>query len=383
MHIELSDEQAMLRETTRGFLAKESSVAAVRALIEDPAGFDQGTWRRAAELGLPAMLVAEQFGGIGSDEPIRDASIIAEELGRLIQPGPFLPGAIVAFAVANFGTDELRDAVLPGLVTGEQTAAWCLAEADHRWDPDTFTVTAEARGSGYVLHTTKDLVQDASTAHYFLITARAASGPVQIVLPAQAPGITVAPLGSLDLTRRFSRVRFEDVEVPAGAVLGGVPAGEQWRRQFDLAVVLHCAETVGLMERIFEMTLEYANDRFAFGRPIGSFQAIKHMCADMFAWLESSKAISSTATDAVHAGNADAALVVSTAKAYVGAFGSRLVEQCLQVFGGIGYTWEHDLHFYLRRAKSNEVLYGTPDWHRERLCQLMGMTAESGADHHG
>lgn len=375
MHIELSDEQAMLQEITRSFLTKASPPSAVRAFVDDPLGFDPVMWRRGAELGWDAMLVPETYGGAGSEQAVREVAIIAEEFGRLVQPGPLLPTTIVAFAVATFGTDAQRQDVLPGLTSGQQTGAWCLADRDHGWDPLEFSADVEIRGDGYLLSGSKDLVQNAHAADHLLVTAQTGEGPIQFVLPAHTPGVTIVPLRSLDLTRRFSRVRFDNVQLPASAVLGGEPsaAGEQWRRQFELAVVLHCAETVGAMERSFEMALDYAKDRFAFGRPIGSFQAIKHMCADMFAWLESAKAISCAATDSVQYGSSDAPELVSTAKAYIGEFAPRLVQNCLQILGGIGYTWEHDLHFYLRRAKSNEVLYGTPEWHRDRLCDLMGM----------
>ncbi|MBO0856230.1 MAG: acyl-CoA/acyl-ACP dehydrogenase [Nocardia sp.] len=379
MHLELSDEQAMLQETTRSFLMKESPLESVRALIDDPAGFDAAVWRRGAELGWGAMAVPEYYGGTGSDEPVRDAAVIAAEFGRLVQPGPLVPNTIVAFAVANYGTDEQRGAVLPGLVAGDRTAAWCLAERGRGWDPDRFALSVEVRGSDYVLTGTKDLVQEAHSAEYLLVTARAPAGPRQFLLPAGTPGITVVPLGGLDLTRRFSQVRFDEVVIPADAVLGDPEvAGEQWQRQFELALVLHCAETVGVMERMFEITLEYAGERFAFGRPIGSFQAIKHMCADMYGWLESAEAISGAATDAVHTRHPDRSEIVSAAKAYVGEYAPRLVQHCLQIHGGIGFTWEHDLHLYLRRAKSNEILYGSPQWHHERLCELSGLPESDG-----
>ncbi|MEU6565250.1 acyl-CoA dehydrogenase family protein [Nocardia nova] len=377
MEIQLSDEQAMLQEMTRSFLAKESPLESVRALVDDAVGFDPALWRRGAELGWGAMVVPEQYGGAGSDEAVRDVAVIAEEFGRLLQPGPLVSNTVVAFAVSNFGTDDQRREVLPGLVSGDQTAAWCLAEGDRGWDPHRFVPSVEVRGSGYTLSGTKDFVPDAHAAQNLLVTALAPTGPIQFLLPARAPGITVVPLRGLDLTRRLCRVRFDAVEVAPGAVLGTDTgsAGEHWQRQFELALVMHCAETVGAMDRIFEITLEYANERFAFGRPIGSFQSIKHMFADMYGWLESAKAISCAATDAVQARRADVEEVVNIAKAYIGEYAPRLVQQCLQIHGGIGYTWEHDLHFYLRRAKSNEILYGSPEWHRDRICELAGLPA--------
>jgi alkylation response protein AidB-like acyl-CoA dehydrogenase len=225
-----------------------------------------------------------------------------------------------------------------------------------------------------VLAGTKTLVQDADETSWILVTASSEGGPVQFLVPPAAAGISIERGDGLDLTRRFGRVVFADAEVPSSTVVGS-PDGSALliERQIDLAAVLTVAESVGAMERDFEMALQYAKDRTAFGRPIGSFQAIKHLLANTSLLLEMSKAMLDAAARAVGTQSPDSSAVASMAKAFVGDSGIELAQNCFQVFGGIGFTWEHDQHLYLRRLTTDAALFGDPSWHRERLCRIGGL----------
>lgn len=217
----------------------------------------------------------------------------------------------------------------------------------------------------------KSYVQSARSADLLLVTARHEGGLRQFLVPRDTPGVSIVALESLDLARRFDEVHLSQVRLPAGSLLGD-DAADAVERQLDLATVLLCAETVGALDRCYEMTLEYAKDRSAFGRPIGSFQALKHRFADMLLWLESAKAITGAAAVAFDR-DIDRAEVVSIAKSYISERGPMIVRDCLQIHGGIGYTWEHDLHFHLRRVESNALLHGGVTHHRDRLATTVGL----------
>jgi alkylation response protein AidB-like acyl-CoA dehydrogenase len=373
MDLELRGDQELLRDTTARFIESACPLARVRELSEDACrGVDRDYLRQAAELGWFSLLVPEEHGGGSvSGDGLIDAVLVAEERGRVLQPGAFVPGNAVALALAAAGTDDQRAKVLPGLIAGETTATWALADPAGDWRADA-GVTARASGEGFVLSGTKGLVQDAHLADWLLVSAGGAEGPIQVLLPSAAPGLTVTKLDGLDITRSFGRVTLDAVEAPRSTVVGdptgrGAPALE---RQLQVAVVLTVAESVGAMDRIFGETVEYAKNRTAFGRPIGSFQAIKHLLADTSLLVEASKAVLTAAARAVQDERDDAGEVASMAKAFVGDSGIELVQNCLQAFGGIGFTWEHDLHLYLRRLTTDASLYGEPAWHRERICTI-------------
>ena len=200
------------------------------------------------------------------------------------------------------------------------------------------------------------------------------AGPTQFVVPADTPGLTIVPLGSIDLVKRFAEITLDGVAVPASAVLGTVGGAQaDIDRQLQIAVVLQSAETCGAMARVLEFTLEYLDDRYSFGRPLSSYQALKHRCADMKMWLEASCGTTTAAARAVQTQADDATELVSAAKSYVATNATELIQDCVQMHGGIGVTWEHDIHLYLRRATLNRGLYGSPTAHRERIAVLLGM----------
>jgi alkylation response protein AidB-like acyl-CoA dehydrogenase len=375
MELELTADQSLFHETTAKFLDRDLPLTAVRALHDAGGGFDRALWSQGCELGWTAMLVPEgDGGGSVSGDGLLDLVLVAEEMGRMVSPGPLLTVNVVADAVARRGTDDQRGAVFPGLLDGTSTAAWAFAEEGPGWDGAAVRLAATPRGDDWVLAGTKTLVQEGDSADTFLVTARTGESLTQLLVPSDAAGVSVAAQESLDLVRRYATVTFSDVVVPSSAVLGDVgDAAPDVERQLEVALVLQNAETVGAVNRVFDFTLEYAQDRMAFGRPIGSYQALKHRFADMKTWLEACNATATASSRAVQADADDAAELVSVAKSYIGDKAPAMIQDCVQLHGGIGVTWEHDLHLYLRRVAQNAALYGTARDHRERLAVLLGV----------
>jgi alkylation response protein AidB-like acyl-CoA dehydrogenase len=373
MHPAHTDDQQFFQETTRRFLEQEAPLTAVRALADDPGGFDRGWWARGAELGWTSFLVPEADGGGSlSGEGLLDLVIVAEEMGRLVSPGPLVPTNLVADAVARAGTAALRAEVLPRIVAGDAVAAWCIAGPDGGWDADGVQVTATRDGDTVVLDGVAAPVEAAGQADELLVTARSGTGLTQCLVTPSSPGVTIDPLGSVDLVRRFAAVHLDGVRVPAERVLGEVGgAAAAVERQVHVAIVLQCAETVGALDRVLEFTLEYLADRSSFGRPLASYQAIKHRFADIKMWLEAAHGVTELAAEAVQHDADDVAEVVSAAASYLGDHATEILQECTQLHGGIGVTWEHDLHLYLRRVTLHEQLFGTPAQHRERIAALL------------
>ena len=369
MELDLTDDQEFFRETTRKFLAAECPVTAVRALEHESDGFGADYWRRGAELGWTSMLVAEADGGGSlSEHGLLDLVLVAEEMGRAVAPGPLVPVSVVASTLSRSGSAEQRAEVLPGLLSGARVAAWV--------HPPSFSEPSAslsgAEGAEMVLSGVSSAVEAGAQASHLLVSAIAASGPTQVLVPAGAPGVTITPMGGLDLVRRFAGVRFDEVVVPTTAVVGTVgDAAGDIERQLQIAVVLQCAETVGAIDHIFEMTLEYMSDRYSFGRPLSSYQALKHRIADDKMWLEACHGIATAAARAVAVEADNAGELVSAAKAWIGPHATELIQDAVQLHGGIGVTWEHDLHLYLRRATVNRSTYGTPAEHAERVAAVI------------
>ena len=314
----------------------------------------------------------EHGGGSVSGDGLVDAVLMAVERGKFVQPGPFVATNVVAYALATAGSDAHRKEVLPALIAGEAAATWAMADPSGEIGTG---VIATPAADGYVLTGSKGLVPEAASADWILVTAARR----------RRPGAGVAREGDGGRQRHRPRRprphpslrsrRLRRAEVPPSAVVGdaGAVAGAL-ERQLQLAVVLTVAESVGAMDHLFGEAVEYAKARTAFGRPIGSFQAVKHLLADTSLWLETSKAVvASPPRGPCRPSGDDAVEIASMAKAYVGDCGIELAQNCLQVFGGIGFTWEHDLHLYLRRLTTDASLYGEPAWHRERVCRIHGL----------
>jgi alkylation response protein AidB-like acyl-CoA dehydrogenase len=372
---ELSADQKLLRDTTEDFITATLPLEAVRARMESGSAAGPEYRAQAAELGWFAFLGPEELGGGGvSGAGLLDAAVLAELRGRHLQPGGFVDTNVVVSALTAGGTEEQQAKVLPELVAGESAAAWVLADPAGDVSGAAGLEVTPA-GSGYRVSGLRGLVVDGQAADWLLVTAPSDGGLTQFLLPADTPGVTIEPLTGLDLTRSWSQVRFDGAEVPASTVVGAPGrAADAVAAQLGVAGVLAIAETVGAMQYLFDLSLQYARDRTAFGRPIGSFQALKHQLADTSLVLEQSLAVAAGAAREVQAGpSTSASMAASMAKAYVGDAAVEVGHKSWQIFGGISYTWEHDFHLYLRRLTADAALYGSPAWHRERVAQLAGL----------
>ncbi|GAB3715570.1 acyl-CoA dehydrogenase family protein [Nocardiopsis nanhaiensis] len=368
MQVDLTSEQEMFRDTVRKFVSKETSLEHHRELAEHPDGFDRTWWSQGAQLGFTSMLVSEdQGGGSLSGEGLMDLVIVAEELGRFVSPGPFVPTNVVTATVARYGTAAQAEAHLEGLLSGETVAAWCHGRGG--------AVEAKPHcNGGFTLTGTLDGVEAAAQADLFLVTARTPGGDVQLLVPTGSPRCVRTPMSSLDMVRRFGSVSFDEVEVGSEAlVVGSADVAEAVEQQTQWALVLQCAETVGLVERVMEFTVEWAFDRYSFGRPLASYQALKHRFADMTMWSEACAATTDAAARAVQEGRNDAAELVRVAARYVGDRSTAIIQDCVQMHGGIGVTHEHDIHLYLRRATVNRKRFLSPTEAGLELADLLNV----------
>jgi alkylation response protein AidB-like acyl-CoA dehydrogenase len=376
VELTLTDDQQLLRDTATRFMQAACPLETVRGLVDEGSQTDlpAGYWEEAANLGWFSLLVPEEFGGGSiSGNGLRDAAILAEERGRRLQPGPFVGVNLVASALANSGMASQRESVLPTIMGGEASAAWLANDATGAWAPGG-SISVTARGDEFVLSGIAGVVQGAAGAAWLLVVASGPGGLSQFLIPADRDGVTVRPLQSHDITQRYATVELSEVHVGPEALLGTIGGADaEIERQFQVALTLLVAETLGALDGLFEMTRQYALDRIAFGRPIGSYQGIKYQLADMSLSIEAAHAVSAAATKAVQGGQSDAGEVASMAKAWLGDIGIEVAQGCFQIFAGIGYTWEHDLHLFLRRITMNGLLLGQSEWHRERICTIHGL----------
>jgi alkylation response protein AidB-like acyl-CoA dehydrogenase len=373
----LTSEQALLQETTARFLQDRWPPTALRKLRGDAAGFDRAGWQQGADLGWTSLLVSSGDGGGGvSDDSLIDLSLVAFEFGRHAAPGPLLPANVVAASLSRWGSGSQRAKVLPGVMNGSIIPVWCWAEPPPNGRLGAIATTATVSGDHFVLNGRKRPIEAAAQADLLLVTARAGDRLGQFLVPADAEGVEVVPLEGIDVTRRLAEVRLHDVVVSPADVIStpddGMAAVET---QLRWASVIQSSESVGAMDAVLAMTVQWAFDRHSFGRPLASYQEIKHRFADMKMWLEASQAVAQEAAHAVQEERRDAAELVSAAKAYIGLYGAELVQDCIQIHGGIGVTFDHDLHLYARRVIGNRVLLGSPNDHLERLADL----AEAGS----
>jgi alkylation response protein AidB-like acyl-CoA dehydrogenase len=376
VHLEFTPEQDELRDGVRTVLAGECPMSLVREVVEKGATAD-ALWSRMVTLGWPALTVPESAGGLGMGAV--ELAVVVEELGRAVAPGPFVP-TVTQFApvVAEAGSPEQQERFLGAVASGECTGALALVEASGAVDPARLTATAEPDGTSFVLRGTKTMVVEAATADEIVVVARRPgtdgdAGVGAFVVP-QAD-VEVEPVATLDGSRPLGRVTLHGARAGTDRVLGepGPVTATAIRRAVELAVTMLAIETVGTAQTIFDVTLEYAKQREQFGVPIGSFQAIKHKFADMLVSLERARATSYFAALTIAEDDDRRALAASMAKAAAGDCAARLAKEGIQIHGGIGYTWEHDMHLYVRRVKSNSVLLGNAAQHRARVADLIGL----------
>ena len=373
MLINPTEEQEFFRATTERFIVEHAPPDAVRHLRDDSAGFDREYWRRGAELGWTSLLVDEAHGGgTISGAGLVDLSLVAYEFGHHAAPGPLTATNVVASALSDSGAAGAHAEVLAGLLSGEVIATWCAPDLGAERDAWRTGVEIEHSGDALVLRGTVRPVEYAGQADHFLVTGRDGAGMTQVLVPAGAEGISVDALETVDLTRRFGAVTFDGVQVVPDAVLGEAGgASPDVARQLRRAVTMLNAEAVGAMQAAFEMTVEWSFDRYSFGRPLASYQALKHRFADMMSWLQAGHAISDTACAAAQTDEPNADELASAAKAFIGRYGGELIQDCVQLHGGIGVTFDHDLHLFLRRLTVNRSVAGTPREHLRRIARIV------------
>ena len=379
MNFGFNEEQELLRSTARKFFDNECSSETVRKLMEGPEGMTPDLWKKLAEQGWLGLIVPDEYGGMGLG--IVDLVVLMEEMGRAVVPGPFFSTVLLGgLAILEAGTEAQKKAWLPRLAFGDARAALAWMEPSADLGARGITLQATAKGGGHVLNGTKLFVQDAHTADGIVVAARTATGRTPeegislFLVPKGSAGLAVTLLPTMDQTRKLCEVTFKDVTVGPDAPMGQAGAG--WAplaRVIDRATVGLCAEMCGGAQKVLDMTVEYAKIRQAFGRPIGSYQGVKHKAADMLVDVENSKSITYYAAWAMDEGVTEGPLAVSMAKAYVSDAYRRVSGAGIQLHGGIGFTWEHDLHLYFKRAKGSEFTFGDATWHRERVAQLVNL----------
>lgn len=377
MLLDPSPDQEFFRDTTARFLAEKMPPDAIRRLRDDPDGFAPDYWRAGAELGWTSLLVDEDAGG-GSLSGLGhvDLTLLAYEFGRHAAPGPLGPANVVAELLGRYRDEHAE--VLDALVAGRLTAAWCVAEPRPGSRAASTPVEIRVDGDEVRLRGTKRPVEAGNTADVLLVTATTGSATTNVLVPRDAEGVRTTALRSIDVTRRYASIEFDDVRLPLTALVGGPGAGEQDAiRARRTALVVSCAESVGALQAAFDITVAWAFDRYSFGRPLASYQELKHRFADMKTWLEAGHAIADRAAVAVAEDSADADELLSAAKAFIGHYGGELVQDCIQIHGGIGVTYEHDLHLFARRAAAGRAAFGTPAEHRAHLADIAERTLDT------
>ncbi len=368
MDFSFSADQQLLRQAARGFLEQRCPAAAVRALWDDPRGESETLWKDMAQLGWLGLALPEAVGGSGLG--MVETAILLEEMGRAACPSPYLPTVLAAWAIAEAGDPAQRRRWLPALAAGEARATVALLDGHLDWDPASIATRAEPTAGGFALSGAKACVPWAHVADLVLVPARAPRGLTLFLVEASSPGLSPGPLTALDRGTRWVSLALEGVPVAAGAVLGPPGgAGPLVAGLLQRGAVGAAAEMLGAARRCLEMAVDYARVREQFGQPIGSFQAVRHRCAEMLVEVENAHAAVYYAAWALDARAPDAALAASVAKAYVSEAARKVCGDALQVHGGIGFTWEYDLHLHFKRAKALEAMYGDADVHRELIVR--------------
>jgi alkylation response protein AidB-like acyl-CoA dehydrogenase len=371
-----SEEQEELRRITRQFLEAKSPESEVRRLMDTTEGYDAAVWSQMAEeLGLQSLIIPEEYGGQGFT--CVELTVVLEEMGRALLCAPFFSSVLLATnTLLHSGDEAAKKELLPQIASGETIATLAFTEPNGRWDAQGIEATARRDGDAWKIDGTKMFVLDGHTANLILVAARTGDGDAAqsvslFSVHGDAEGLTRTALSTMDQTRKQAKLEFSGVP----ATLIGTE-GKGWdvlARVLDLAAVGLAAEQVGGAQFVLEMSVQYAKDRVQFGRPIGSFQAIKHKCADMLVEVESAKSAAYYAAWCAAELNDELPEVACLAKAYCSEAYFHAAAENIQIHGGIGFTWEHPAHLYFKRAKSSELLFGDPTYHRELLAQRLGI----------
>jgi alkylation response protein AidB-like acyl-CoA dehydrogenase len=366
-----SEEQEELRKSVRRFLEDKSASAEVRRLMETTEGYDPAVWSQMAQqLGLQGLAIPEEYGGSGYTYV--ELVVVLEEMGRALLCAPYFSTVVLAAnALLSSGDDSAKKEYLPGIASGDTIATVALTEDSGRWDEAGVTLAATNSGRGWTLDGHKSFVIDGHTAKLILVPARTAAGVSLFAVDGGASGLTRTALATMDQTRKQARLEFAGTPAKLVGTDGG--GWTTLSKTLDLAAVALAAEQVGGAQKVLDMSVEYAKVRVQFGRPIGSFQAIKHKCADMLLEVESAKSAAYYAGWAAAEDSDELPTVACLAKAYCSDAYFHAAAENIQIHGGIGFTWEHDAHLYFKRAKSSELYLGDPTYHRELLAQRIGL----------
>ena len=368
-----ADEREELRTTARTMLSQSCSSGRMRTVSEDGNGFDAELWTQIVGLGWTAIHVEERYGGAGSG--YRDLVVILHELGRVLGPTPFLASAVLATGALVKGDNEaIRSSRLAALASGASIGSVALAAADGSYDIGDLSVRWVAEKREIVLQGVSGFVLDADLADFLVVAALGDHGePAVAVVDTADPGLRCQRIQTVDQTRRLFSVTFDEVVVPSAHLLcpPGPAAATLLERVLALGVVAAAADATGVAENALEATAAYARERMQFGKPIGSFQAVKHHCANMAVDVEASRAATRGAASELDADPAGWSITAGITASYVGPACSEVCALAMRVHGGIGFTWEHDTHLQMKRVKLDEVLFGRPSWHRRRLADAV------------
>lgn len=374
MDLGLDEAQQMLRNSARAFLEAECPDSYVREMERDPRGYTPELWQKMAEQGWLGLIVPEGYGGVGLG--FLDLSILLEEMGRAMLPGPFFSTVVMAgMAVLDAGSEAQKQEILPRIADGQLIMTMALTEPSARWDARGVETAAEPVGNGFLINGTKLFVPDAGAADYLVVAARTGSEEEDISLflvPRESNGVSLTPLKTIALDKQFE-VSLDGVEIPSSALLGELNEG--WRtveKVLQWGAVGKCAEMVGGSQQVLDMTVEYAQQRVQFGRPIGSFQAVQHHCANMATDVEGTRYITYQAAWRLSEG-LPSKLEVAAAKAWVSEAYQRVCALGHQCHGAIGFTKEHNMQLYSRRAKAAELAFGDADLHLEKVADAIGL----------
>ena len=365
-----TEDQQELRSTAARFLEEKSPSAKVRELMETAEGFDEGTWKQMADLGWFGMAIPEAYGGIGYG--FVEVTVLMEEMGKKLLPSPYFSSVVLgANAILNAGTEDQKKELLPGIADGSTRAALAFVEPSGKWELDSIEATASGSGDSWTISGDKSYVIDGATANLLIVAVKTPKGISLFTVDPDADGVERTPLQTLDMTRKQAKITFNNT--PA-KLLGSEGAGaEALTKTLDQAAAALSAEMVGGSQACLDASTTYAKERYQFGRPIGSFQAIKHKCANMLMEVEMARSAAYYAGWAAAEDPDELPLAASLAKAYCSDAYFHAAAENIQIHGGIGFTWEHDAHLYFRRAKSSEIYLGDATYHRELVAQKLGV----------
>lgn len=373
MNFAFSEEQEELRRLARKWLSDRSPSAVVRSLMETDSGYDQAMWSEMAQMGWQGMAIPEEYGGAGFGQ--LELEVLFEEMGRSLLPAPFFSTvALGAAAILEAGSEQQKHDLLGRVAAADITIALASTEPNGRWDESGVEAVAAPSGGGWSINGVKSFVIDGHTADFLVVAARTSEGVSLFLVEGEVEGMNRRRLETMDMTRKQAELTLTDVKVTDDRLIGSPGAG--WavvERVLEKAIVNLAAEQVGGAQMCLEMSVDYAKTRHQFGRPIGSFQAIKHKCADMLVQVESAKSACYYAAWAASEDNDELSLVAPMAKSYCSEAFFHCASENIQIHGGIGFTWEHDAHLYFKRAKSSELLFGDPAYHRARLADRLGL----------